>query len=123
MNIPLPKLCHYALDFMIFLSLLMFCYFLYMKEAINEYQEGAISVTKQEKELNLEAPALTICPNPSFKPSMSKMHELDIPTRDMFTMDSKITRNTFKKRNQIQNIAGVNFSERFFLQHLHTVFH
>ena len=114
MSIPSAKLCHYALDFMIFLSLLMFCYFLYMKEAINEYQEGAITVTKQEKELNLEAPALTICPNPSFKHSMSKMHKLDIPTRDLFTMETKRTRSVLKNMNQIQNIAGVEFSERFF---------
>ena len=58
-----------------------------MKEAIEKYQRGATTVTKRSTNIDFEIPALTICANPPFKPSVSKLYNLEFPTRDLFTID------------------------------------
>ena len=61
-----------------------------MEEAIGKFQRKATTVT--ERSLSIEdlggykCPAIVICPNPAFKPSISDLHGFKYPTRDLFNM-------------------------------------
>ena len=58
-----------------------------MKEAIEKFQKGATTVTERSKNLGgYKSPAIVICPNPAFKPSISDLHGFKYPTRDLFNM-------------------------------------
>ena len=62
----------------IFITLLIFCYFFYLKEAIQNFQKGAKNVvTTSEKVLEYTGPAVTICPNYAFKPSFDDFHKFN----------------------------------------------
>ena len=69
----------------IFITLLICCYFFYLKEAIQNFQKGGKTVvTTSEKVLEYTGPAVTICPNYAFKPSFEDFHKFDFPTRSIF---------------------------------------
>ena len=52
-RMELAKFCHYLLYFLSFCGLLIPCYLLFMIEAINESQNGATTVTKRSKALEI----------------------------------------------------------------------
>ena len=66
-----------------------------MKEAIIEYRTGATTVVKHQEVYKYEAPALTICPNPPFRNSISKKLNSNVPTRDLFMNKRSITKKLF----------------------------
>ena len=93
MNYQGPKLAkflQFILKFAIFVLLLVVCYIFFMEEAIAKFQKRATTVT--EKSIPIEdlggykSPAIVICPNPAFKPSISDLHGFKYPTRDLFNM-------------------------------------
>ena len=53
-----------------------------MKEAIEDYQRAATTITTRSIDQEFEPPALTFCSNPPFKPSKSEKYQLDFPARD-----------------------------------------
>ena len=58
-----------------------------MAEAIDKFQKKATTVTERSKDLGgYNSPAIAICPNPAFKPSISNIHGFKYPTRDLFNM-------------------------------------
>ena len=91
MNCQCPKLAkclQFALKFAIFASLLVVCYIYFMEEAITKFQKKATTVTEKSKKVGYQSPAVVICPNPTFKPSISDLHGFKYPTRDLFNMRS-----------------------------------
>ena len=92
----LQKCCKFTLKFILFISLVISCYFFFMIEAIEKFNRGATTVTKRSIYLPYEYPTLIICPNPSFKPSVSKKHGLKIPIRDIFNQKTKITKRIYQ---------------------------
>ena len=78
------KFCHYTLKWVAFISLFILCHFLYMDEAIEKFKIKATTETKRDEERQFDIPSLTICAEPGFKPSISKKHNLSIPTRYLF---------------------------------------
>ena len=92
----LRKCCKFTLEFILFISLVISCYFFFMIEAIKKFNRGATTVTKRSIDLPYEYPTLIICPNPSFKPSVSKKYVIDIPIRDLFTQTTKITKRIYQ---------------------------
>ena len=79
------KFCHYLLYFLSFIGLLVPCYVLYMKDAIKESKNGAITITKRSEAIQYEPPTIIFCPKPDFKHSISKKYNLSIPIRDIFS--------------------------------------
>ena len=55
-----------------------------MDEAIEKFKIKATTETKRDEERQFDVPSLTICAEPGFKPSISKKHNLSIPTRYLF---------------------------------------
>ena len=93
MNYQSPKLAkflQFILKFAIFVLLLVVCYIFFMEEAIAKFQKRATTVTERsipiEKLGGYKSPAIVICPNPAFKPSISDLHGFKYPTRDLFNM-------------------------------------
>ena len=78
------KFCHYILYGIAFVGLLFSCHFLYMNEAIEESKIGARALTKRSESIPYESPTIIVCPEPGFKPSISKKYNLNITTRDLF---------------------------------------
>ena len=80
----------FSLKFVIFVSLLVVCYFYFMKEAIAKFQRKATTVTERSIHIDdlggYKCPDIVICPNPSFKPSISDLHGFKYPTRDLFNI-------------------------------------
>ena len=63
-GLQLIKAFQWILKFIIFVSLVIGCYFSYMKEAIEDYQRAATTVTTRSIDQEFEPPALTFCSNP-----------------------------------------------------------
>ena len=83
---PSPTQWLYALKIIIFTSLLIACYFLYMRAALSDYLKGSvIIVTRSEDMEQFEAPVITICPNHDFKPTVNSKYQFYFPTRYLFT--------------------------------------
>ena len=62
----------------LFISLMMFFYFLFMKSALEKFMEGATTIVEStQKGSEPNYPVLIICPYPSFKPSFFKEHGLE----------------------------------------------
>ena len=61
-----------------------------MEEAIGKFYKEAITVTERSIPIKdrggYNSPAILICPNPAFKPSISDLHGFRYPTRDLFNM-------------------------------------
>ena len=61
-----------------------------MEEAIAKFQKRATTVTERSIPIEdlggYKSPAIVICPNPAFKPSISDLHGFKYPTRDLFNM-------------------------------------
>ena len=67
-----------------FIVLLVICYIFYIKDAIEESQTQAKTLTKRSMTLKFEPPAIIICPKPAFKPSISRLFNLSTPVRSIF---------------------------------------
>ena len=80
-GLKLAKYCHYFLYLITFVVLFVVCHIFYIKDAIEESQMQAKSITKRSMDLEFEPPAITICPKPAFKPSISR---LSTPVRSFF---------------------------------------
>ena len=106
----MSKLWQRTLHVIIFICLVVSCYFFYMKEAIEKYQRGATTVTRRSTDIDFEIPALTICANPPFKPSVAKLYNLEFPTRDLFTTEwlTNDTENIHKARLTYTYLNGSN---------------
>ena len=59
----------------------------YINDAIEESQSESKILTKRSMNLEFEPPALTICPKPAFKPSISTLFNLSMPLRSIFLGD------------------------------------
>ena len=55
-----------------------------MNEAIEESKIGARALTKRFESIPYESPTMIVCPEPGFKPSISKKYNLNITARDLF---------------------------------------
>ena len=79
------KHCLYGLKIIVFISLLIGCYFQYMKSALEDYFKKSITVVVRSEEITqYEAPAITVCANYDYKPSVQINHKFDFPTRNLF---------------------------------------
>ena len=83
-GLKLAKYCHYFLYLITFVVLFVVCHIFYIKDAIEESQMEAKSITKRSMDLEFEPPAITICPKPAFKPSISRLFNLSTPVRSLF---------------------------------------
>ena len=85
--LKLANFCHYFLCIITFIVLLVICYIFYIKDAIEESQLQAKTLTKRSMTLKFEPPAIIICPKPAFKPSISRLFNLSSPVRSIFLGD------------------------------------
>ena len=61
----------------IFIVLLIIFYFMYMKTAIEQFTKGSTTISQTPKNLSkLEPPIFIFCPDPSFKHSFFKSHDI-----------------------------------------------
>ena len=79
------KHCLYGLKIIVFISLLIGCYFQYMKSALDDYFKNSLTVVTRSEEIKqYEAPAITVCANYDFKPSVQINNKFDFSTRYLF---------------------------------------
>ena len=65
---------------LLFIILLIIFYFLYMKTAIEQFTKGSTTISQTPKDLSkLEPPIFIFCPEPTFKPSFFKNHNIRSP--------------------------------------------
>ena len=92
----------------IFITLLIFCYFFYLKEAIENFQKGAKTViTTSEKVLEYTGPAVTICPDSAFKTSFEDFQKFDFPTRSIFAYKNSYSDHFKTKSTTDKNIESL----------------
>ena len=92
------KCCQFTINCVIFFSLLVSCYFLYMDDAIEKSKRKATTFTKRSESIEFEVPAIIICPEPPFKQSVSEKYNLSVPARFVFRLD--------KSFNNVNDIFG-----------------
>ena len=80
------KICQKLLNFVIFVSLGVICYFYLMEEAIKKSKKGATTITSRIEQNGFENPAILICPHPGFKPLLSQ--KLKYATKDLFRYET-----------------------------------
>ena len=80
------KICQKLLNFIIFVSLGVICYFYLMEEAIKKSKKGATTITSRIEQSGFEDPAIMICPQPGFKPSLSQ--KLKYAPKDLFRFET-----------------------------------
>lgn len=79
------KHCLYGVKSIVFVSLLIGCYFQYMKSALEDYFKNSLTVVIRSEEITkYEPPAITVCANNDFKPSVQINNNFDFPTRYLF---------------------------------------
>ena len=79
------KHCLYGVKSIVFVSLLIGCYFQYMKSALEDYLKNSLTVVIRSEEITkYEPPAITVCANNDFKPSVQINNNFDFPTRYLF---------------------------------------
>ena len=105
------RFCHQFLRLIAFSSLLVLCYVFYMQEAIKDSEQKATTVTKRSENHEYEAPVITICPEPSFKPSISRQFNINVPVRDIFLRKLDFT--DFVDANFLQNKTFQKMYEEF----------
>ena len=77
----------------LFIILLIIFYFMYMKTAIEQFTKGSTTISQTPKNLsNLEPPIFIFCPDPSFKHSFFKSHDIrSLGTEKYFWIESTFT--------------------------------
>ena len=82
----------------IFIVLLILFYFMYMKTAIEQFTKGSTTISQTPKNLSkLEPPIFIFCPDPSFKHSFFKSHDIrSLGTEKYFWLEAT-------KRNDFSN--------------------
>ena len=79
------KHCLYGVKGIVFVSLLIACYFQYMKSALEDYLMNSLTVVIRSEEITkYEPPAITVCANYDFKPSVQINNKFDFSTRYLF---------------------------------------
>ena len=85
MRFKLAKYSLYGLKGIVFILLLIGCYFQYMKPALDDYFKNSLTVVTRSEEIKqYEAPAITVCANYDFKPSVQINNKLNFSTRYLF---------------------------------------
>ena len=77
----------------LFIILLIIFYFMYMKTAIEQFTKGSTTISQTPKILSkLEPPIFIFCPDPSFKHSFFKNHNIrSLGTEKYFWMEATRT--------------------------------
>ena len=77
----------------ILIVLLILFYFMYMKTAIEQFTKGSTTISQTQKILpKLEPPIFIFCPDPSFKHSFFKSHNIrSLGTEKYFWMEATLT--------------------------------
>ena len=61
----------------VFLTLLIMFYLMYMRTAVEQYTNGGTTISQTSKKLlKLQSPIFIFCPDPPFKPSFFKNHSV-----------------------------------------------
>ena len=82
MRFKLAKYSLYGLKGIVFILLLIGSYFQYMKSALDDYFKNSLTVVTRSEEIKqYEAPAITVCANYDFKPSVQINNKFDFSTR------------------------------------------
>ena len=85
MRFKLAKYSLYGLKGIVFILLLIGSYFQYMKSALDDYFKNSLTVVTRSEEIKqYEAPAITVCANYDFKPSVQINNKFDFSTRYLF---------------------------------------
>ena len=96
--LQLVKFCHYSMYFLSFFGLLFPCYVFYMYDAIQESENGAMTVTKRSEPREYEPPSFIFCPMPSFRPSVSEKYNLSIAPIDIFRYHNWLDSESLEKK-------------------------
>ena len=77
----------------IFIVLLIIFYFMYMKTAVEQFTKGSTTISQTQKILSkLEPPIFIFCPDPSFKHSFFKGHDIkSLGIEKYFWMEASLT--------------------------------
>ena len=77
----------------IFIVLLIIFYVMYMKTAIEQFTKGSTTISQTTKNLSkLEPPIFVFCPDPSFKHSFFKSHNIrSLGTEKYFWLEATLT--------------------------------
>jgi hypothetical protein len=77
----------------IFIVLLIIIYKMYMKTAIEQFTKGRTTISQTPKNLSkLKPPIFIFCPDPSFKHSFFKSHDIkSLGIEKYFWMDTTLT--------------------------------
>ena len=79
------EFCQHALYLITFIGLIVSCYLFFMHDAIEKSKKEATTVTKRSANCPFEAPSITICITPPFKPSISGKYNLSQSIRQYFS--------------------------------------
>ena len=77
----------------LFIILLIIFYFMYMKTAFEQFTKGSTTISQTPKNLSkLEPPIFIFCPDPSFKHSFFKGHDIkSLGIEKYFWMEASLT--------------------------------
>ena len=95
----------------LFVILLIIFYFMYMKTAIEQFTKGSTTISQTPKKLSkLEPPIFMFCPDPPFKPSFFKNHNVtNLGVEKIFlgfpTHAEKIQK-SFSSRTLYENVSS-----------------
>ena len=124
------KFLQYALKVAIFTLLLVVCYIYFMKAAIVQFKKEATTVTERSIPIEdlggYKSPAIVICPNPAFKPSISDLHGFTYPTRDLFNMKTPFSEKykyIFNKTTVRSQFDAFSYADDLVFKAFGTVFH
>ena len=100
---------------LLFIVLLIIFYFMYMKTAIEQFTKGSTTISQTPKNLSkLEPPIFIFCPDPSFKHSFFKSHDIrSLGTEKYFWMQA--TTNDF--RNKFENHSALDLYTKMSYQY------
>ena len=100
----------------IFIVLLIIFYFMYMKTAIEQFTKGSTTISQTQKILpKLEPPIFIFCPDPSFKHSFFKSHNIrSLGTEKYFWMETTLTDNL---TNKFENHSALDLYKKMSYQY------
>ena len=91
----------------LFIILLIIFYFMYMKTAIEQFTKGSTTISQTPKDLSkLEPPIFIFCPEPPFKPSFFKNHNVRSPGVEKWFWFEANSTDYFQKR--FENHSALN---------------
>ena len=110
------KLIEKLIQGVIFIVLLIIFYFMYMKTAIEQFTKGSTTISQTQKILpKLEPPIFIFCPDPSFKHSFFKSHNIrSLGTEKYFWMETTLTDNL---TNKFENHSALDLYKKMSYQY------